>query len=160
MHVSLQSVTASQKNVLKRYFQFYLYDYAQFNGSLPADGVFEYPWLDDYFIEEGRSPFFIMVDNDIAGFVLVRELGENHYQMSEFFVMNTFRSKGVGKKASLQVFEKFQGTWDVGQEASNQGVVTFWRKVISCVCQNYEEKEFLDAEGEKRYEQTFCVGRV
>lgn len=155
--ISLQSVELGHKKVLERYFQFYLYDYAAFDGKVPIEGVFEYPWLDDYFTESGRYPFFILKGNSIAGISLVRELSDGHYQMSEFFIMNVFRKQGIGEKACALLFDKFPGRWDIGQEFSNAGAIAFWRKVISQYAEDYEEKEVLSDDGNKRVEQTFLT---
>ena len=160
MPVYLQPVVASQKDVLGRYLQLYLYDYAVFNGNKSQDGFFNYPWLENYFVEEDRHPFFIMNEEEIVGFVFVKTLGEKHYQMSEFFIMNTFRKQGFGKKAAELLFQKFQGKWSISQEASNAVAVSFWHAIISLNTDAYQEKEMLSDHGEKRIEQTFCTTTV
>ncbi|BBI34302.1 hypothetical protein KCTCHS21_37010 [Cohnella abietis] len=102
-------------------------------------------YLDHYFTEEGRHPFFIRVDGMLAGFALIREIGTNEnndiiYSLAEFFVMKKYRRQGVGQHAAVEVFDLFCGEWKVAQIAANKPAQIFWRKTIeSYTKSNYQE---------------------
>lgn len=44
----IEPVHVSDKDILARQLQSYLAEHAAFTGRTPRDGVFEYPWFDDY----------------------------------------------------------------------------------------------------------------
>jgi predicted acetyltransferase len=91
-------------------------------------GVFGYQYLDHYWTEPDRHPFFIRADGYLAGFALVRA-GSPH-DMAEFFVMRKYRRGGIGISAARMVFERFPGEWQVRQLAANAGGTAFWRTAI------------------------------
>jgi len=63
----VERVPASKKAAFARLFQRYLREHAPFTGKRPIDGVYQYPWLDLYWREQGaRWPFWMRTIGDLA----------------------------------------------------------------------------------------------
>ena len=68
MNVSLRPATTADRPVIANLIQLYLYDMTEFMPfPVGADGRFEYGFLDRFW----RHPYFILQDEEIAGFALV-----------------------------------------------------------------------------------------
>ena len=152
MTVQVEPARLDDKPIIQCLMQLYLYDYMEFEAGLELDrhGLFNYNYLDHYWVEAGRHPFLIRVDGTLAGFALVRTLepaSDEHrwYSMAEFFVMRRYRRRGVGQAAACQVFDRFRGRWEVGQDATNPGATRFWRRVIGRYTDGHYEEERLDS---------------
>lgn len=153
MEVELKPVEIEQKSVLVQMMELYNYDFSEFSeDDLNEYGYFGYPYIDNYWTEEGRYPFFIRVDGKLAGFILVRSCCEYNdlvqpHNIAEFFVMKKYRQKGVGKEAANKIFDKFRGGWEVTQWDNNYPAQKFWKKVVSEYT-NGQYKEYSSAENE------------
>lgn len=129
MLVEVEPVPLADKEVLRRLMELYIYDYSEYMGwDVDEHGVFGYRYLDHYWTEEDRHPFFLRVDGHVAGFALVRA-GTPH-DMAEFFVMRKYRRGGVGTEAARALFMHFPGAWEVRQMQENVGATAFWRTAI------------------------------
>jgi predicted acetyltransferase len=127
--VEVEPVSYSDKDVLSRLIEFYVYDYSEYMGwDVDAHGVFGYRDLDHYWTDVDRHPFFIRVDGRLAGFALVRS-GRPH-DMTEFFVMRKYRRAGVGTEAARLLFGRFPGSWEVRLLEANVAGSNFWRSAI------------------------------
>jgi predicted acetyltransferase len=95
-------------------------------------GVFEhYPYLDLYFIETDRYPFHIVVDEEVAGFALIRRHSHSAtFELAEFYVRPPFRHRGIGASAVMALLAQFAGEWQIGVELANSQALAFWRKVL------------------------------
>jgi hypothetical protein len=92
MLIELHEARVDEKPVLRHLMELYQYDLSETEQSdVGPDGRFGYTYLDDYWFDAGRHPYLIRVDGQLAGFVLVRRLGEEQgeplYQVAEFFIM-------------------------------------------------------------------------
>jgi predicted acetyltransferase len=99
-------------------------------------GLYDYPYLDHYWVEPERSPFIVRVNGYLAGFVLVARYNyltgeKDSWVIAEFFIMRKYRRQGVGEHVGRYIFDQFPGAWQVGQMIENSAAITFWRKVIS-----------------------------
>ncbi len=148
MNIEIQPVSYDDKIVLQRLMELYLYDFSEYDGAeINAHGVFGYPYLDNYWTEAGRYPFFIRVDGKLAGFVLVSRhafLPGNEQSISEFFVMRKYRRMGVGGWAACAIFDRFPGKWEVQEEHGNPPSHHFWRRVIDRYTHGEYHETFLD----------------
>ena len=45
--------------------------------------------------------------------------------------MKKYRHKGVGRTASMKIFDMFPGGWEISQWTNNLPAQNFWRKVIA-----------------------------
>ncbi|MEH7462194.1 GNAT family N-acetyltransferase [Bacillus thuringiensis] len=152
MNLEIEKVKLEGKTVLKNLTELYKYDFSEFDPEdVNEHGLYEYMYVDHYFTEEGRFPFFIKVNGKYAGFALIQAIEENsrtYYSMSEFFVMKKYRKSGVGKHAAVQLFSKFPGEWEVAEMEENVPAQAFWRKVISLYTNNeYREIRKEDWDG-------------
>lgn len=140
MKIEIKAIEIKDKEILRKM----LGDYEkEITGSDE-----EYKYLDSYWEKENRWPFFILVDNEIAGFVLVNEYLiciDKGKTISEFYIKKEYREKNIGKEAAIKTFEKFKGKWEVREIRNNPKAREFWVKVISDYTQgNFKEIEMND----------------
>ncbi|MDE7302973.1 MAG: GNAT family N-acetyltransferase [Oscillospiraceae bacterium] len=137
MNISIEPILLEQKSVFVQMMELYKYDFSEFSDDdINEYGYFGYSHIDDYWNEEGRYPFFIRVDEKLAGLVLVRSCCEynnliNPHNIAEFFVMKKYRHKGVGKEVSMKIFDIFPGGWEISQWSNNLPAQKFWKKVVA-----------------------------
>ncbi len=134
--VEIVAASPSDKPVLRNLTELCQHDYSEFNrDEVDEHGLFGYRYLDHYWTEPGRHPFLVRASGKLAGFVLVRTLGESEGQavhsIAEFFILRRYRRLGIGRAVAHRVFELFPGEWRVAQEAGNRPAQAFWRKVIA-----------------------------
>jgi predicted acetyltransferase len=123
------------KSVLQQMLELYEYDFSEFEGTeLDSHGSFGYPYLDLYWLEAGRHPFIVRVNDNLAGFVLVNQktyLPSSQWAMSEFFIMRKYRRQDVGRVVALSIFNQVHGNWEVDELQANTPSQDFWRKIIA-----------------------------
>lgn len=149
MNIELTEIKSKDKSVLQNLFQLYLHDITK---DLPMEvtehGTFEYNEIDEYFTMPDRYAYFIHVDNKLAGFVMidnkfmVLEQKENNYDLSEFFILNAYKGKGIGKTVAFRIFDMYKGTWEVKPVPRSKGVEIFWENVISAYTEGKYNTEF------------------
>jgi predicted acetyltransferase len=149
MNVTLHLVAYEDKSTLRNMLELYLYDFSEYdNAELNEHGLYGYEYLDHYWKEAGRYPFFVRADGKLAGFVLVSRhayLPGNEQSISEFFILRKYRRHGVGSAAACAIFDRFPGKWEVQQEQNNEPSHHFWRKVIGDYTHgNYQETTLND----------------
>ncbi|MCP8967640.1 GNAT family N-acetyltransferase [Ectobacillus ponti] len=146
MNLVIEKAELEKKSVLRRLMELYKYDFSEFDPEdVNEHGLYEYMYLDHYFTDADRFPFFFKVDGRYAGFALIRKM-EAHYSMAEFFVMKKYRKSGIGKQAAQELFQRFPGTWEVAEMEENVPAQHFWRKVIGAYAA-YEEIRKPDWDG-------------
>lgn len=135
MKIEILPAQVEDKPVLGHLLQLCLHDYSEFNGKEVNDhGLFDYPYLDYYWIEPGRYPFLVWVEGTLAGFVLVRQLeqdmAEPLWQMAEFFILRKYRRRGIGREVAHRVFDRFEDRWQVIPQEGNLPAQAFWEHVL------------------------------
>ena len=114
--------------------ELYNYDFSEFeDNDVNEFGLFGYEYIDHYWTENGRYPFIIKVNENIAGFALIREVGikeERGHTIAEFFILKKYRRKSIGKKAAFYIFNMFPGKWKIAQIEENIPAQNFWLKII------------------------------
>lgn len=136
MEITIESMLIEQKSVLFQLMELYMYDFSLYsNDDLNEYGYFGYSHIDDYWNEDGRFPYLIRIDGKISGFVLVRNCNEynemsNPHNIAEFFVMQKYRRRGVGKFVAMKIFDMHKGGWEVSQWSENISAQKFWKAVI------------------------------
>jgi len=113
--------------------QLYLHDMSEYTDlQVNEEGLYPVSeYVQRYWQERGRHPFFIRTREGIAGFALVRELEKNCYSIAEFFVIRKLRRSGVGKSAAFQLFDRFAGEWHIAQEEQNSAAQEFWCTILA-----------------------------
>jgi predicted acetyltransferase len=152
VNIEINPATVSERPVLRHLMELYQYDFSEFDGADPGPfGLYDYPYLDHYWVEHERHPFLVRVDGNLAGFVLVARYNyltglKDTWVMAEFFIMRKYRRQGVGDHVARYIFNQFPGTWQVGQITENPSAIAFWRKVIAHYTQNNFQEYDLDNE--------------
>ncbi|MDO9629272.1 MAG: GNAT family N-acetyltransferase [Acholeplasmataceae bacterium] len=144
MNISLKIVKEEEKEILKNLLEKYQYEFSKYT-KLDVNflGLYGYPYLDYYWTEKNRWAYFIIVDEKLAGFVMVIDLPEvndrsTDFQMAEFFVLHKYRRMNIGKKAVFEVFSKHQGKWQLKVHPENKTSISFWTNVI----EEYTKKNY------------------
>ena len=138
MNITLEPIKIEEKQTLKNLGELYIYELTQ---HTPVDvnetGI--YDDLDDidlYWTDKNRHPYFIKVNNKLAGFVLVydgRQIKgiESNYAIDEFFIMQKYKQQGVGKYCASYIFDKYKGKWQIWFHPKNVAAKKFWTKLIN-----------------------------
>ena len=136
MTIEIVRAKKSEKSVLRQLMELCNHDFSEHTGDdVDEHGFYGYTYLDHYWTDEARHPFFIMANGRYAGFVLVNNhckyiSGDNIHSVAEFFVLRKYRKKGVGRQAAKMIFDKFDGLWEVKILYTNVPALSFWSKVI------------------------------
>jgi len=136
LRVELLPASLEQKPILDDLFQRYAHDFSELHPvELDGDGRFHYPHLDSYWLDPGRFPFFVTVNSQIAGFVLVQQgsqISEDRsvWDMAEFFVVRAHRRHGVGTAVARAVWTRFPGRWEVRVMQANRESLLFWSAAV------------------------------
>ena len=134
--IEVIEVDDKQKSILAHLIELYEYDFSEFNDrDVNEFGLYGYKYLDHYWTDADRHPFFVVVDGSYAGFVLVNshsylQKDDQVKSIAEFFIMRKYRRKGIGEEVAKQIFEKCIGNWEVLQHGNNDPSKAFWKKVI------------------------------
>jgi predicted acetyltransferase len=148
--IELIKANLSDYPIIQNMARFYVYEMSRYCGlneagwALPPDGLYECDDFKNYFIEDDRYPFVIKAANELAGFVLINKIGSTNevdWNIGEFFVMARFQNKGIAKEAAIQIFNKFEGNWEVAVMPDNLGALKFWQKVVSQYCKDKYNQE-------------------
>ena len=150
LDIEVCPATQEERPIFRRLMELYQYDFSEFDGAdIGPMGLYDYPYLDHYWVEPGRSPFLVRVGGELAGFAMVSRYNyrtglNDGWVMAEFFVMRKYRHLGVGEHVACWLFDHHPGAWQVSQITENQAAVTFWRKVIARYTQGNFEEFLLD----------------
>jgi predicted acetyltransferase len=134
--VELVRAEREQEPVLANLLELYAHDFSDFMDlRIGPDGRFGYRDLGLFWENEGRLPFLIEVDRELAGFALVtrgsRVDGDPMtWDMAEFFVVRGFRGLGVGAVAAGEVWRRLPGKWEVRVLEVNTSALLFWPSAI------------------------------
>ena len=137
MQVEVVAATADQETVLANLLELYAHDFSEISDlRLDANGRFGYTPLPLYWQETNRYPFLVKVDNNLAGFVLVKKGSavsgdENVLDIAEFFILRGYRRHGIGLRVAHEVWRKFPGRWEVRVTERNQAAQAFWSRAVA-----------------------------
>ena len=151
MKIEIIPVREEEKLILSHLIELYEYDFSEFEGTdVNALGLYGYSYLDYYWTEKNRFPYFIRVDGVLAGFVMVCghcyvSKEPSTLSLAEFFVLRKYRRCGVGRKAAIDVFRMHPGRWELCVHPQNPGSHKFWGKIIKEV--SADSRLILDVEG-------------
>ena len=137
MHVEILPAAPQHRSVLRHLYELYCHDFSEMTGEDVTEAG---TYTGDEFLanwpETSWHPFLVKVDSQWAGCAWV-VTGKSyvtpvadHIWMDEFFVMRKYRRQGIGERVAVHLFDRFPGTWEVGEIASNVNAQAFWRKVV------------------------------
>lgn len=139
MKIELAVAARGLATWVRNVYPLYLHDLSAFTDyySLGADGLWRPDHLGDWLAGGPlQHALVIVADGDPAGFAFVGQAPFAHmtpardFRLCEFFVLNRFRRRGVGRGAAFAIFDRFRGEWEVTEVPRNEGAIAFWRRVI------------------------------
>lgn len=153
MEVQLVQIKREERHILENLFCYYVYDMSEYMKWNPdKDGTFggyDVSKFDPYWERNDHTPYFIMVNNELAGFVLIRHYpGDlSLYDVAQFFVLRKFKGRGVGKDVLKQLINTFPGQWQIRVLLENSGALSFWKSAVSnIVGENYRLSKAKDVD--------------
>ncbi len=153
MNYELKKVTIDDKEILWNLLQLALYDGSFYvDNEVDENGIYEYNWFNNYFTDNDRTAFIIKNENKILGFALINgNLKIAHdckaQTIAEFLILPPYRKNHIGKKVAYEIFNMFDGEWEVQPMDNNVGAYQFWRKIIKEYTNNeYKVYQFDDQE--------------
>jgi predicted acetyltransferase len=131
---------AADREWFTHVFPLYLHDLSGFGltyYTLDDRGVWTPDHRASWLEEDGDHPLLI-VDEDRrrVGFALVNQAPSPHvrpdvdFRLSEFFVLRAHRGTGIGRRAALDLFDRFRGRWEISALPRNEPAIRFWRRVV------------------------------
>ncbi|MDR3325413.1 MAG: GNAT family N-acetyltransferase [Spirochaetaceae bacterium] len=105
----------------------------------------ELHYLEGYWTDEERVPYFIRADGDIAGFVLLNKYfwilqkAKTNYGVAEIYVRPEMRLKGIAYAAMVRIFELHPGNWEIRPLDGSADAQAFWERTLETyTCGNYK----------------------
>lgn len=135
--IELKQAEKSDHQLIVNLMQFYNYDFSEWLPlSFAEDGFFAIRPKLEYLSSSTTIPLLILVDAQIAGFVIVDDevhaAGAQH-NIGYFFVARRYRGLGVGTRVVSDLLCRFPGAWQIWHVRENMGAAQFWAKVIPVV---------------------------
>lgn len=133
---TLKPVRPEERELLWNINQKYLYEMTNFyDNEMDEQGNIQYGCFDEYFRDPKRKAFFIMHDEQLAGFVFLnpysRAGGSPDYCMAEFTVFPVFRRKHIAAAAVREIFKRFPGKWEIKYNEKNLPAKALWTGVTA-----------------------------
>lgn len=121
--------------ILRRLGQLYLHEMCKCtHQELQDDGTFEFSRLEDHLADETKFPYIVRLRDRVAGFALVRTRDtsddKTFYEISDLFVIETYRRFGVGEEVARVIFDRHPGLWRITARNSAELASNFWKKVV------------------------------
>ena len=140
----LQIVPLSKMEEMRKYFYKYLIELSEFDPDIKFDEKVTpiYNWFECYWKDKKRYPFYLIIDNKIAGLAMIRELDNMLYDIAEFYVCPEFRKDGNAIWFALQLTELFDGQFVFSTRFTNPRAIKFWDKFAKL----FESNEYIDDE--------------
>ena len=149
MDIKIELAKKEEKEILKNLLEKYNYEFSQYDDKdVNSIGLYGYSYLDNYWTENNRFPYFIRVNDKLAGFVMVNDIQEvklnTNFTMAEFFILYKYRQKGIGKYVVNYILNKYKGKWQLRYHPKNKTSEIFWNKTIEEYTKgNFEIKKDL-----------------
>ncbi len=140
----VKKVPKIDKKKFKKMFNDYMHELSEFDYTIKFDKKNQviYQWFDYYWIEKTRFVFYLIVDDYIAGFAMVRKVEENMFEIAEFYILPEFRGNGNAMWFAQYALNNFDGNFEFSTMLTNGRAVNFWNKVSL----QYNHKEKTDKE--------------
>jgi predicted acetyltransferase len=165
--IRLQHATTQEDLIpLQHLMQLYMYDFSVFWGDTDPDAHVDRQGLFDAGVDLGsyinaatRWAHLIWSGGRLVGFALLREQtvqrpGPGRY-LEEFFIMQRYRRKGLGRAAATCLFDGYTGYWEISEIGPNLPAQNFWRRVIARYTRNRYQEFTTEEDGMLTVWQTF-----
>ena len=148
MKIEVVKAQKEDAHVIENLIPLYLHDLSEYMGwRCPENGRFcgqddlpqywgkpapepKYAWV----AGSRGAPFLIRVDQELAGFALVKRVGDSSppcYEIGGLYILRKFRRKGIGGTGACRLFDRSRGSWTVDVMSDNAPAVAFWGEVVS-----------------------------
>ncbi|HEY0320807.1 MAG TPA: GNAT family N-acetyltransferase [Pyrinomonadaceae bacterium] len=137
VEVEIVPATLEQEPILANLLELYAHDFSELSElEIGEDGRFGYTHLPLYWTEPHRHPFLIKANGKLAGFVLLQKASKvsgdkEIWDVAEFFILRSYRRRGIGAKAAHAVWSMFPGKWEVRVMEQNHQAKEFWRRAVN-----------------------------
>lgn len=132
MKFSIKPADISEKETIFKLLQPYLTELSRFPDENPdykdENGIYLYPYLDNYWEEAFRFPYIFYADDELAGLALVRK-DRDKWQVAEFYVLPEFRRRGLAMKCAEDIFRIQTGGWAIAFNKHNNPSRQLWKKL-------------------------------
>jgi len=155
MYLEVVTAAKEEEPILARLLELYAHDLSDVAQlKIGADGQFGYGPLPRYWTEEGRHPYLMRIDGELAGFVLVQQgsqlTGEpDLWDVAEFFVLRRHRRQGAGVQAAHEVWRRHAGRWEVRVMERNTVALAFWGRAVDAYVGAHVEPELVEVAGKR-----------
>ena len=135
MNIEIFSIEYDKKHVLQNLMEKYDHDMSEWSRADVNDaGLYGYRYLDHYWTDDHRFPYFVTADGSYAGFALVRfDREQSRWEIAEFFVLRKYRKAGIGSRLMAYVFAQHCGDWMISTHVNNPNTRGMVRKAIRAV---------------------------
>jgi predicted acetyltransferase len=133
--ITIEAVKIEEKEILRNLLEKYNYEFSQYEKTDVNNlGLYGFDYMDYYWMEKNKFPYFIKINNLLVGFAMVtdhRDINiETDYTMAEFSILFKYRKMGIGKNVVKQLFEKHKGKWQIKFHPKNEISEIFWTNVV------------------------------
>lgn len=144
----MSTATIQEKPIIHNLSQLYLYELSKYTPAIKLEehsGLYDgLPNLGEYWDNPNREPFILRCDGELAGFALViKGAFDEPNQIGEFFVMEKFGGRGIGRWAATRIFDMFPENWLIHEMWNNYKAQAFWRGVVDSYT-NGKFQEYYD----------------
>ena len=138
----IQIVPLSRREEMRRILNEYLIELSEFDPDIKFDdkGIPIYKWFDYYWVDRDRFPIYFIIDNNVAGIALIRELENRVYEIAEFYVLPEYRGNGNAIWFASELTNLFDGEFVFATRHTNHRAIRFWGKFAEM----YEGSEYYD----------------
>lgn len=145
-------VEQSNMRVYLNLLQGYEAEFSAITGKLPnLMGLFD---LDTELVDNVFGLICYVKDRPI-GIAAIKKHTAASFEVSEFYVVPSVRSKGIGCEFAHWIWQHFQGEWQIKQIKGADKATAFWRKTIKSYESPYSESVIEDSYWGEVTQQTF-----
>ncbi len=161
MNVQIEIAKATEKEALRILLTAYLSELRQYNtDSIPEHRPIDYPYFDQYWLEEERIPLLFKQAGENIGFALLNDFVlcppfDATISMAEFYILPAFRKKGIGLALAQRIFKAYPGKWEIREMEKNIISQHFWSKVIRSFTRGSFKETWISEEGNRFLVQVF-----
>ncbi len=136
-NLEIVKATQDQTPILANLLELYAYDFTEyFKFDIGDNGFYGYEDLPLFWSDPHRHPYLIYVKNKIAGLVMVQEgspISDDRetWDIAEFFIMKKYKKQGIGTAVAHQIWNSFNGRWQVRVLVENTIATAFWSQAIT-----------------------------
>jgi predicted acetyltransferase len=135
--LSFSRIPLSDRPRLESLLQIYLSELSRYSPIKQSpSGEYVYPYLQYYWQDRNRHPYFLLRNEEICGFALIREdmnpsNGEAMMDLAEFYIQKNYRRLNIGSRIVEMLWDQYPTSWHLSILKENQTARAFWSAVIN-----------------------------